>query len=85
MNGLAENLQLFGLDGKTDYFTATYTIFADIVKSQYPKLLPAYDPVGDVVDLAYLKELQAAGSPRAHRRTLSTVVSAMARRAGSVK
>jgi len=60
VNGLAENLQLFGLDGKTNYFAATYTTFADIVKSQYPKLLPAYDPVTDVVDASYLKDLAAA-------------------------
>jgi OmpA-OmpF porin, OOP family len=61
VNGLPENVQLFGLDGKTNYFAATYTTFADIVKSQYPQLLPAYDPVGDVVDTSYLKELSAAG------------------------
>ena len=59
VNGLAENLQLFGLDGKTNYFAATYTTFAEIVKSQYPKLLPAYDPVSDVVDASYLKDLAA--------------------------
>jgi len=57
VNGLADNAQLFGLGGKTDYFAATYTTFAEIVKSQYPQLLPAYDPVADVVDLSYLKEL----------------------------
>jgi ABC-type nitrate/sulfonate/bicarbonate transport system substrate-binding protein len=59
VNGMAENVQLFGLDGKTNYFAATYTTFADIVKSQYPSLLPAYDPVTDVVDLSYLKALSA--------------------------
>ena len=59
VNGLADNAQLFGLGGKTDYFAATYTTFAEIVKSQYPQLLPAYDPVADVVDLSYLKELAA--------------------------
>ena len=61
VNGLAENVQLFGLDGKTNYFAATYTTFADIVKSQYPQLLPAYDPVTDVVDMSFLKELSSAG------------------------
>jgi ABC-type nitrate/sulfonate/bicarbonate transport system substrate-binding protein len=61
VNGLADNVQLFGIGGKTDYFAATYTTFADIVKSQYPQLLPAYDPVTDVVDLSYLKELSTAG------------------------
>ena len=59
VNGLAENVQLFGLDGKTNYFAATYTTFAEIVKSQYPKLLPAYDPVSDVVDASYLQDLAA--------------------------
>ena len=29
------------------------------MKSQYPKLLPAYDPVSDVVDASYLKDLAA--------------------------
>jgi hypothetical protein len=57
VNGLAENAQLFGLDGKTNYFAATYTTFAEIVKSQYPQLLPGYDPVDQVVDLSYLKDL----------------------------
>jgi OOP family OmpA-OmpF porin len=57
VNGLAENAQLFGLGGKTNYFAATYTTFADIVKSQYPQLLPGYDPVDQVVDLSYLNEL----------------------------
>ena len=52
--------QLFGLAGKTNYFAATYTTFADIVKSQYPQLLPAYDPVADVVDMSFLKELGSA-------------------------
>jgi hypothetical protein len=57
VNGLAENVQLFGLGGKTNYFAATYNTFAEIVKSQYPQLLPSYDPVDQVVDLSYLKNL----------------------------
>jgi hypothetical protein len=67
VNGMAENVQLFGLSGKTDYFAATYTTFADIVKSQYPQLLPAYDPVTDVVDLSYLKELSAGRGAQAKK------------------
>jgi OmpA-OmpF porin, OOP family len=57
VNGLAENLQLFGISGRTNYFAATYTTFADIVKSQYPQLLPTYDPVEHIMDLTYLKAL----------------------------
>jgi ABC-type nitrate/sulfonate/bicarbonate transport system substrate-binding protein len=67
VSGMADNVQLFGLDGKTNYFAATYTTFADIVKSQYPQLLPAYDPVTDVVDLSYLKELTASRAPQAKK------------------
>ena len=67
VNGMAENVQLFGLDGKTNYFAATYTTFADIVKSQYPALLPAYDPVTDVVDLSYLKDLSAKKTAQAKK------------------
>jgi OmpA-OmpF porin, OOP family len=67
VNGLAENMQLFGLAGRTNYFAATYTTFADIVKSQYPQLLPAYDPVDQITDLTYLKALGTGttGRPRA--------------------
>jgi len=60
VNGLAENVQLFGLGGKTNYFAATYTIFGNIVKSQYPSLMPSFDPVEQVVDMSYLDELKAA-------------------------
>jgi ABC-type nitrate/sulfonate/bicarbonate transport system substrate-binding protein len=65
VSNLAENVQLFGLDGKTNYFAATYTTFAEIVKSQYPQLLPAYDPVADVFDPSYLKELGSAHAVKA--------------------
>jgi OmpA-OmpF porin, OOP family len=64
VNDLKDNLQLFGLSGGTNYFAATYTVFGNIVKSQYPKLLPAFDPVEQVLDTTYLKEL-AAGAGKA--------------------
>ena len=63
VNGLADNVQLFGLDGKTNYFAATYTIFGDIVKNQYPKLFAGYDPVDQVVDLSYVRELAKGDKP----------------------
>jgi outer membrane protein OmpA-like peptidoglycan-associated protein len=62
VNNLADNQQLFGLvPGSTNIFAATYTVFGDVVKSQYPKLLPSYDPVGEVLDSSLVKELAAAG------------------------
>jgi outer membrane protein OmpA-like peptidoglycan-associated protein len=41
-------------------FAATYTVFGDIVKSQYPKLVPSYYPVAEVLDTSFVKELAAA-------------------------
>jgi OmpA-OmpF porin, OOP family len=59
VSNLADNLQLFGLSGATNYFKITYTIFGDIVKSQYPSLLSSYFPADEIVDLSYLKSLSA--------------------------
>jgi outer membrane protein OmpA-like peptidoglycan-associated protein len=62
VNNLADNQQLFGLvPGSTNIFAATYTVFGDVVKSQYPKLVPSYDPVSEVLDSSLVKELAAAG------------------------
>ncbi len=64
VNNLADNLQLFGLaPGSANLFAATYTVFGDIVKSQYPALVPSYYPVADILDTSFVKELAAAGAP----------------------
>ena len=61
VNNLADNLQLFGMvPGSTNIFAATYTVFAEIVKSQYPKLVPSYYPVADVLDTSYVKDVSEA-------------------------
>src|SRR5262249_43336591 len=58
VNNLADNVQLFGLaPGSTNAFAATYTVFGDMVKSQYPKLVPSYYPVAEVLDTSLIKEL----------------------------
>ena len=45
VNNLADNLQLFGLaPGSTNLFAATYTVFGNVVKSQYPDLVPTFYP-----------------------------------------
>jgi OOP family OmpA-OmpF porin len=62
VNNLADNLQLFGLaQGATNAFAATYTVFGNIVKSQYPSLVPSFYPVEQVEDLSYLQDLMAQG------------------------
>ena len=58
VNNLADNLELFGLaKGSTNAFAATYTVFGDIVKSQYPDLVPSLYPVKEVLDTSYITAL----------------------------
>jgi outer membrane protein OmpA-like peptidoglycan-associated protein len=65
VNGLADNLVLFGLaPGSPSLFAATYTAFGDVVVAQYPDLVPSYPRVEDVVDASYLKAIAARRSPR---------------------
>src|SRR6185295_2481603 len=53
---LADNLLLFGLaPGSSNLFAATYSVFGDIVKQQYPDLVPSYYPVSDILDTSYVQ------------------------------
>lgn len=68
---LADNLLLFGLSEgsgglSASLFRATYEGFGNIVKQQYPKLMPSFPPVDQAVDTSYLAALaqrMAASSP----------------------
>jgi outer membrane protein OmpA-like peptidoglycan-associated protein len=61
VSNLADNLNLFGLaKGSTNVFAATYTVFGDIVKSQYPELVPSFYPVAQVLDTSYVKDVAAS-------------------------
>ena len=71
VNNLADNQQLFGMvPGSTNIFAATYTVFAEIVKSQYPKLVPTYYPVSEILDTSYVKGV-AASSDKASEPDLA--------------
>jgi OOP family OmpA-OmpF porin len=92
VNNLADNQQLFGMvPGSTNIFAATYTVFAEIVKSQYPKLMPAYYPVADILDTSFVKELaDRAQKPTAAQADLATftgerVKQVVSRRAWDIK
>ena len=62
VNNLADNLQLFGLTpGSTNAFAATYTVFGNIVKSQYPSLVPSFYPVEQIQDVSYVQDVAAQG------------------------
>lgn len=58
VNNLADNLNLFGMSpGSVNLFDATYNVFAGVVRSQYPDMLPEWYPVSDILDTSYVAEL----------------------------
>jgi outer membrane protein OmpA-like peptidoglycan-associated protein len=66
VNNLADNLLLFGLTpGSSNLFAATYRVFGDIVKSQYPELMPSYFPVEQVLDTSYVQAIAKRSAPKA--------------------
>ena len=56
----ADNLNLFGLnDGGTNIYASVYKAFGDVQSRLYPKELPSYVPLNDMLDLTLLRNLQA--------------------------
>ncbi|AMR29235.1 hypothetical protein A0257_20475 [Hymenobacter psoromatis] len=55
-----DNLTLFGLDnGGTNIYAAVYKTFGDVQSHLYPKELPSYVPLANMLDLSLLRKLQA--------------------------
>jgi outer membrane protein OmpA-like peptidoglycan-associated protein len=74
VNNLADNLQVFGLtQGSANLFAATYTVFGDVVVSQYPSLVPKYPPVKEILDTSYVQAVaqRAAPTTTAHQQQFS--------------
>ena len=64
VNNLADNLLLYGLaPGSSNLFGATYSVFGDIVKQQYPDLVPSYYPVNEILDTSYVQAV-ASRAPK---------------------
>lgn len=60
---LADNMRYYGLEpGSANAYAAAYKLFGDFAKQQYPKDLPTYPAVEEVVDTSYIRELAAEGT-----------------------
>lgn len=57
VNNLADNAQLFGLNGSTNVYASVYKVFGDISSKLYPEDMPSYPPIEEVLNLRYLQEV----------------------------
>lgn len=65
VNNLADAIETFGLrPGSADLFTATYTVFGNIVHSQYPGLLGSFPKASEILDVSYLKAVAQRSAGR---------------------
>ncbi len=63
VNTLGDSLLAMGLvPGSANLVDATYTVFGQLVSSQYPELLPSFAPASSVIDTSYLNALAKAQS-----------------------
>jgi OOP family OmpA-OmpF porin len=55
----SDNLALFGLnEGGTNIYASVYKTFGDVQSKLYPKELPSYVPLDDMLDLGLLRTMQ---------------------------
>ncbi len=60
VNNLADSLLAFGqVPGSANLVATTYTVFGNLVKSQYPEFVPSFDAASSVVDGSYLQAVAA--------------------------
>ena len=70
VNNLADSLFSFGLaPNSANLVSATYSVFGDLVKQQYPELVPEYPSAASIIDTSYLQG--AANSVRLPRSEIA--------------
>ena len=58
VNNLRDALLTFGMvPGSSNLFAATYTAFGNIVKQQYPDLMPTFPSADEITDTSYLHDI----------------------------
>ncbi len=66
VSNLTEALYTFGMiKGSQNLFAATYSVFGDIVKQQYPEFVSTYPPVSEILDTSYLEAIAKRAAPTA--------------------
>ena len=74
VNNLADSQFAFGLaPGSANLVATTYTVFGDLVKSQYPELVPSYYSADSVIDTSYLKNASRNLSPQAKKVYVASI------------
>lgn len=59
-NNLQDALYLYGLTpGAANLFAATYTIFGNVVRQQYPRLVPSFPPAEQILNTSYTSNIAA--------------------------
>ena len=64
VNNMADTLISFGLvPGSADLVSATYSVFGNLVSSEYPELLKSVTPAGQVIDKSYVRDASRQETP----------------------
>lgn len=75
VNDLGDAVLAFGMvPGSSNLFEATYTVFGQLVVSQYPELVPSIQPINEVLDTSYLAAVQkrmTAAKPQETRQQVA--------------